>query len=130
MSGRIPARSAAAATDRHHVMHMRRALLILPFVVPLLFHRLYQPVNEAWTVKRFGCGCPPVTDVDAFRFNANHFNMIIWLVIMFACGASWWLLLRPEFVTRRSTKYYVLQFVGVYVLLIICLRQFAREHWL
>jgi len=56
--------------------------------------------------------------------------MIIWLVIMFACGASWSLLLRADFVTRRSTKYYVLQFAGVYVLLVICLRQLAREHWL
>jgi len=111
-------------------MHMRRALLILPFLVPFVFHRLYQPVNEAWTVKRFGCGCPIVGHEHEFHFNANYFNMVIWCGIVLACGASWWLLFRPEFVNRSSTKYYVLQFAGIYVLLFICMRQLAQEFWL
>ena len=105
-------------------------MLILPFLVPLVFHRLYQPVNEAWTVKRFGCGCPPVQDTGGFHFNANYFNMILWFGIMVACGASWWLLFRPEFVNRRSKKYFALQFAGVYILLCICMRQLAHEIWL
>jgi hypothetical protein len=47
---------------------MRRVLLIVPFLVPLLLHCVYQPVNEAWTVKRFGCGCPILGHEDEFHF--------------------------------------------------------------
>lgn len=111
-------------------LEMRRVMLIVPFVLPLIFHRLYQPLNESWTVKRFGCGCPPLRDTGGFHFNANDFNLIIWLVIAVICGMSWWLLLRPEFKDRRSTKYYLIQLAGVYVLLAICGRQWAREGWL
>jgi hypothetical protein len=111
-------------------MHMRRALLILPFFLPVLFHRLYQPVNEAWTVKRFGCGCPIVGHEHEFHFNANHFNLILWCAVGIGCGLSWWFLLRPEFSDRKSTRYVVAQSIGLGVLLCICANCLGQEIWL
>ncbi len=112
-------------------MHMRRVLLILPFVVPFVFHALYQPINAAWTVKRFGCGCPPVTaNPDDWFFNANYFNLILWCGVAAACGISWWFLLRPEFTDRKSARYVVAQSIGLGVLLCICANRLAGEIWL
>lgn len=111
-------------------MHMRRTLFILPFVVPFVFHALYQPINAAWTVERFGCGCPPLSDTGAFRFNANHFNLILWCGVAIACGASWWFLMRPEFTDRKSMRYVVAQSIGLGLLLCICANRLAKEIWL
>jgi hypothetical protein len=118
----------APATPRSPTI--RRALLILPFIVPFALHTLYQPINAAWTVERFGCGCPPVRDPEAFRFNANHFNMILWSAISLACGLSWWFLVRSEFVDRRSTRYLIVQSVGLTLLLCTCVNRLAKEIWL
>jgi hypothetical protein len=110
-------------------MHMRRTLLILPFVVPFVFHALYQPINAAWTVERFGCGCPNIRG--EFRaFNANHFNLILWCGVAMVCGLSWWFLLRPEFTDRKSTHYVLMQSIGLAVLLCICANRLAGEIWL
>jgi hypothetical protein len=62
---------------------MKWLLFLIPFAVPPVFHWFYQPLNEAWTVKAFGCGCPPL-DL-SWKFNANHFNGILWLVLFFEC---------------------------------------------
>jgi len=32
--------------------------LVLPFLLPILFYTVFQPINEHWTVRQFGCGCP------------------------------------------------------------------------
>lgn len=111
-----------------NLMHIRRACLILPFVIPFLVHLVYQPINVAWTVKRFGCGCPPIGG--GWRFNTNHFNMILWVVVLSACAISWWLLFRPEITVRRSTKFVVLRWAGVYAVLCICMKLYAAESWL
>lgn len=62
---------------------MKWGKLALVYLFPPLFHFAYQPVNQEWTVKRFGCGCP-LLDL-SWRFNANHFNMILWLSIYCFC---------------------------------------------
>lgn len=111
-------------------MHTRRILLILPFVVPFVLHALYQPINAAWTVDRFGCGCPPLKGGGGAGFNANHFNAILWFGIAVACAAAWWCLLRPEFKDRRSTRYMFTQSMGVTFVFYICVRRFAAEVWL
>lgn len=112
---------------------MRRALLLLPFVVPFLFHAAYQPVNVAWTVRRFGCGCPPVTAPGAspaWHFNANDFNLLLWCGVAGACGLSWWLLVRREFADRRPPVYFAVQGSGLAVLVLICGNRLAWEIWL
>ena len=111
-------------------MRVRRALVIFPLIFPFAFHALYQPINAAWTVTRFGCGCPPVRDTGAFHFNANHFNMILWLAVSVACALTWWRLLRSEFTDRSSTRYMVTQSIGCGVLLCICASRLGKEIWL
>ena len=111
---------------------MKRVLIILPFALPFLVHQIYQPINENWTVRRFGCGCPPVLGpgVREWNFNANEFNSIVWVAVASTCVLSWWLLVRSAFTNRRTTKYFLLQMSGVYVLVFICMRQLALEFWL
>ena len=109
---------------------MHRALLILPFIIPFVFHTVYQPINATWTVQRFGCGCPPLRDPDALRFNANHFNLILWCAVATACGLSWSLLLRHAFTDRKSIAYTAAQAIGLAVLLCICANRLAGEYWL
>jgi hypothetical protein len=112
------------------VMHMRRALLIIPFIVPFVFHAFYQPINEAWTVERFGCGCPPIRNAGAFRFNANYFNLVLWCGVALVCGLSWWLLLRREITDRKAMHYLVAQLTGLAVLTGICFNRLGKEFWL
>jgi len=111
-------------------MRLRQSLIVLPFTVPFVLHRIYQPINEKWTVKRFGCGCPRVNDTRAWHFNANDFNMIIWIAVMLACTVSWCLLIRVEFTRPRTLKSYFLQFGGIYALLCICMSRLGQEAWL
>jgi hypothetical protein len=111
-------------------MRTSRALLILPFLVPFAFHVLYQPINAAWTVKRFGCGCPILGHEDEFHFNANHFNLILWCAVATVCGLSWWFLVRASFVDRKSQPNLAAQSIGLGVLLCICISRLAREGWL
>ena len=35
---------------------------VVPFVIPMIFYYIYQPVNENVIVKHFGCGCPRLVD--------------------------------------------------------------------
>jgi hypothetical protein len=107
---------------------LRRAFLVIPFVVPFVVHHLYQPVNAAWTVKRFGCGCPPLDD--RWKFNANHFNLILWTLVGVACAAAWWWAVRAEFGDHSSLRYNWAVGFGVGLLLSLCLLHCAKEAWL
>lgn len=98
---------------------MRYELLALPFLVPPLVHRLYQPINEAWTVKTFGCGCPPLAG--GWSFNANHFNLILWCVVCLACAIGWWRALRPEGADVTASRSPAAFLVGVGALVVMCL---------
>jgi hypothetical protein len=78
---------------------MRTVLRGLPFFLPALFHRLYQPINASWTVNIFGCGCP----VDGVRtFNANHFNLILWCAVWLVSGIGWCWLMRRNVTSARG----------------------------
>jgi len=63
-------------------------LLIIPFVIPVIFHYPYIPINENIIVKEFGCGCPNI-DGSAKYFDANVYNLIVWLVVLFVSGIFW-----------------------------------------
>lgn len=69
------------------------AVFLVPFV-PALFWTVYQPVNCAWTVEVFGCGCSP-------HLNANDINGILALVVL---GVSVIALLRVSRVFGRWTR--------------------------
>ena len=114
-------------------MYIRRLCLILLLGVPFLIHRLYQPLNESCTVKRFGCGCPPMTSKGAAAsssFNANHFNLILWCGIAIACGLSCWFLLRAEFTDRTSGRYLLAQSIGLFTVMYSCASRLVKEGWL
>jgi hypothetical protein len=67
----------------------RSILLAAPFLAPLVLGLIYAPINASWTIEQFGCGCPvlgPNGVVDTF--NANEFNLILWICIFFCC-AGW-----------------------------------------
>ena len=106
---------------------VRRAFLFVPFVLPFVVHWLYQPINAAWTVKQFGCGCPPLDD--RWRFNANDFNLILWALVAVACAATWWWALRAEFADRSSSRYGWAVATGIGVLLALCVSQWAKGVW-
>jgi hypothetical protein len=113
------------------VFQMRLLALIPPFIVPFFFHWLYQPVNASWTVKQFGCGCPPVVAPrSGWQFNANHFNLIIWLLLFAACALSWWIATRGAFRSLTPNRRLILRGFGLYVLLLMCARHWAKEGWL
>src|SRR5262249_48611703 len=61
--------------------------IIVPIVIPLLFDFFYDKINQNWTVVTFGCGCPDLDD-NYRAFNANHFNLLIWLGVYFVCGST------------------------------------------
>ena len=105
---------------------MNWSLIPIPFLVPLAVHWLYQPVNENWTVKTFGCGCPPL-DL-SWRFNANHFNTILWLVV-FSLNASLLVKVFPVEQRERESGAAFLS-LGFVALLFLCAKQWARECWL
>ena len=107
---------------------VRRIGLVLPFVSPFVVHAMYQPVNERWTVKRFGCGCPPLDG--SWRFNANDFNLILWVGVALAAVVAWGVALRAEFPARGATAYPPVLIAGILLLLWICASRFAKETWM
>ena len=106
----------------------RRALLVLPFVSPFLVHHLYQPINARWTLKQFGCGCPPLDG--RWRFNANDFNLILWIGVALAAVVAWGLALRPEFPARGPSAYVSVLMAGIIVILWLCAGRWAKEMWM
>jgi|SRR5262245_774609 len=107
---------------------VRRAFLAVPFVVPFVVHRLYQPINEAWTVKRFGCGCPPLDD--RWRFNANYFNLTLWVIVLLACSVFFGSALRPEFPRRGPNTFFPVLLAGILLLTFMCMERWAKECWM
>lgn len=101
---------------------------IVVFCVPFAVHAIYQPLNAAWTVRRFGCGCPPLHDTGDFRFTANHLNAIGWLLIFAALCSTWWWLTRRE--GAKSRWMLAGRMAGIYVLFFTCMNRFAKEVWL
>lgn len=112
----------------HAGSYLRRALLVIPFVIPFVVHHLYQPINANWTVKQFGCGCPPLDD--RWKFNANHFNLILWAHVGAACAAAWWWAVRAEFRDHPALRYLYAVGTGIGMLLALCLVHCAKEAWL
>jgi hypothetical protein len=107
---------------------MRRALLLIPLVIPIVFHRLYEPINRRWTVEVFGCGCPPMAG--GRHFNANDFNLIVWIAIALGCGVMWWRFARWTFKIRHPFFCTLLRGGGLMAVLAICSNRFAQEIWL
>lgn len=101
---------------------MKWLFLSLSLAAPLVFRVAYQPVNAAWTVETFGCGCPPLDD--SFRFNANHFNAIVWLVVMSACIVPWMV----AHLRREITLW--LAFGGMTIVAYFCINGYASGIWL
>jgi hypothetical protein len=99
--------------------------LLRTFVFPIAFHRLYQPLNEAWTVKTFGCSCPTLDG--RWRFNANHFNSILWLIIAAICVTSLIAGCRP---VRSSEDRSVLLIWLIPLMFGACLMHWALEGWM
>jgi hypothetical protein len=109
---------------------MRLLLTAVSFVIPWLIHVLYQPLNENWTVKRFGCGWPPILPRGGsagWGFNANHFNLLLWIAVWLACvGFYLWSLSE----SRRAKRRVWLLGGGVGVITVMCVRLLAAEMWL
>jgi len=104
---------------------MRLFRLVLPFGIPVLFYFLYQPVNRAWTVKRFGCGCPPLDG--SWRFNANHFNGILLLPLLAGCILLW--IWETKGITGRMSRHW-LYGAGLVGILLVFIQVWARLWWL
>ena len=106
---------------------MRIIKLIVPLMIPTLFGIVYAPINRSWTVKTFGCGCPPL-DL-SFRFNANHFNGIVWLVIAGICTSVWVWLVHKDF-KQMHRAYRLILGGGVVIIIVTCMREFSLGYWL
>jgi len=106
---------------------MRIAKLMVLLAVPTLLEIVYAPINRSWTVKTFGCGCPPL-DL-SFRFNANHFNAIVWSVIAATCTSLWVWQVRKEFKQTPRTFQLLLD-IGVVIIIGTCMRGFGVGYWL
>ncbi len=99
--------------------------LVLPYASPVALYFVYQPINEEWTVKQFGCGCPRLDGTP--HFNANDFNLIlVGLVDLFS--VPWWLIFTKRIVSTK--RWPLVAFVGTFVILMISLRVFGRMFWL
>jgi hypothetical protein len=97
--------------------------LAAPFLLPPGVHLAYQPVNAAWTVKAFGCGCPPLDG--SRRFDANCFNGVLWLVVFTVLGA---VILANSHKQSERIKPAVIG-VGIPFLAAECLWFWGREMW-
>lgn len=119
------ASAGTGAANRRKLTLLTAALLALPFLLPIASYYTYQPINEAWTVRQFGCGCPPLDG--SWRFNANHFNAILFAIVG---GLSIWCW---TFATGRAFSRQVranLYFIGVVVVVLVTLKMLAQATWL
>ncbi len=103
---------------------MRWHLLPISLVAPFVFHAAYQPINESWTVERFGCGCPPL-DLSS-RFDANDFNLILWIAVFVICGSMLiWSCLKTKSAWRYRLIAMLLPILGL-----SCAILWVKEIWL
>jgi hypothetical protein len=83
---------AGHSDSRWHAIGRNRCLnwllLPVPFFIPELFSRLYEPINELLTLKWLG-GHRWFLDGNNRLFTANDFNAILWLVVFSASTALW-----------------------------------------
>lgn len=107
---------------------MKWLLLPIPFLVPVAFHFAYQPINESWTVKRFGCGCPALDG--SFRFNANDVNSLLWLGILAVCIVGWVSIVSRLFVHDLDKWRVQVMIIGILGLVLLSARMWALEGWL
>ena len=115
--------SATHGTTKPRVNWM--VSLVLPFLLPILFYVAYQPFNECWTVRQFGCGCP---SLDGTRhFNSNDFNTILWLPI--ALGCEVWFVRLTKVISEPEIRMTV-RFIGGFGMLYLILRLWARTMWM
>lgn len=104
--------------------------MILPFAIPLVLSYIHPIVNENWTVKKFGCGCPPIHDTGGWHFNANHFNLILWGIVLIACITLWYWELKRHIAGGFKRVLWVGYVIGAAVIEIVCVRAWARGGWL
>lgn len=78
-----------------------------------------------------GRGCPLITaPPGSWHFNANHCNLIIWVVLFAACALSWSFATRGAFSRLTVDRRLILRGIGLYILLFACARHWAKEFWL
>jgi hypothetical protein len=99
--------------------------LVLPYLMPVGFYFLYQPINEEWTVKQFGCGCPRLDGTT--HFNANHFNLILVGLVDGIC-IPWWLLSAERFIPAHFWP--IAAVMGTATIIMVSLGVWARTVWL
>ena len=102
------------------------AALALPFIAPLLVFTAYQPINEAWTVKTFGCGCP-ISDGTYRAFDANSFNAILWCIVAAVCMRGWSKAL-GRFALKCDRAGWSAG--GAVAIVFCCLKMWAKGGWL
>jgi len=105
-------------------------MLGIPFIIPIAFHLLYQPINKKITVEHFGCGCPQLglhLSRISRSFDANCLNAILWVPILFIFISLWVYFVKQVF-KRRVRLWFVP--MGIYLFIILSLRLYSRSCWL
>jgi hypothetical protein len=119
-----------ANSQKHYLRFILKCFLfILPFLLPFTFYSFYKPINENITVHHFGCGCPGLFSDAGYLidFNSNQFNAILWGIILFVSTFLWSnLTTQIKGKTSRDST----TFIGVFILLFLCLRFFALSSWM
>jgi hypothetical protein len=125
----VAAGTEASLNRPAYVEYLEKArLLAAPVAFPFLFHLAYQPINAAWTVKRFGCGCPPLDE--SFRFNANYVNGILWALILVTCTVTWVVRVERALAQWEPLRRAVFGGCGIGGLWFLVLHLYSREIWL
>ena len=104
-------------------------MLAIPFIIPITFHLLYQPINKEITVEHFGCGCPQLglqLSRISRSFDANCLNAILWVPILFI-SISLWVHFVKQMFNRRVGPWFVL--IGICLFMILSLRLYSRSFW-
>jgi hypothetical protein len=100
--------------------------VIVPIAIPIVFDFFYENINSNWTVVTFGCGCPDLAG-NYRAFNANHFNMVLWSVVLsVCCGIAVYCARRIGARTIGQSVW----FVGIGLSAMICFHKFMMGVWL
>lgn len=107
---------------------LRQVSLPVPFIFIPLLGWMYEPINRAWTVEHFGCGCPRLDG--STPYNANYFNLVLWLLVLIITLFIWLGLFRPEARGLKSRTYLLVNGVGIAMLAYLAFQQYMRGFWL
>ncbi|MFT3786553.1 MAG: hypothetical protein QM770_10350 [Tepidisphaeraceae bacterium] len=107
---------------------MRMVWMIFVLLTPLGLHAVYQPINESWTVKRFGCACR-IFRSNEWHINANDINVMLWLLAAVLLSYCWLHLVAP-FLPLATADRVLVSIFGLTPLLSLCAWCCARESWL